>query len=162
MNKQGARHYAPGGTALKRKVNKKRAVLVITILAAVFVLAMAVVLMSVSDNRSYNDYMNQAQLLFYNKDYDGALAQLRKAAAVEKTEECLLLMADCYQTQGNYTKTLEMLRMMDTNKPSVASRIAEVETLRKNQGAVVVQRHTSGKNKIAVVCFEVGWLELEN
>ena len=136
MNKQGARHYAPGGTALKRKVNKKRAVLVITILAAVFVLAMAVVLMSVSDNRSYNDYMNQAQLLFYNKDYDGALAQLRKAAAVEKTEECLLLMADCYQTQGNYTKTLEMLRMMDTNKPSVASRIAEVETLRKNQGAV--------------------------
>ena len=136
MNKQGARHYAPGGTALKRKVNKKHAVLVISILAAVFMMAMAVVLMSVSDNRSYNDYMNQAQLLFYNKDYDGALAQLRKAAAVEKTEECLLLMADCYQSQGNYTKTLEMLRMMDTNKPSVASRIAEVETLRKNQGAV--------------------------
>ena len=52
MNKQGARHYAPGGTALKRKANKKRAVLVITILAAVFVMAMAVVLMSVSDNRS--------------------------------------------------------------------------------------------------------------
>ncbi len=136
MNDRSARHYASGGTAARRRPNRKRAVLVCTILAAVFVIAMAVVLMSVSDNRSYNDYMNQAQQLFYNKDYDGALAALRKAAAVEKTDECLMLMADCYQIQGNYTKTLEMLRMMDTNKPSVASRIAEVEALRRNQGAV--------------------------
>ena len=136
MNNHISRHYAPANTALRRKPNKKRAVLVITILAAVFFVAMAVVLMSVSDNRSYNDYMNQAQELFYNKDYDGALAALRKAASVEKTDECLMLMADCYQTQENYPKTLEVLRMMDTNKPNVASRIAEVETLRKNQGAV--------------------------
>ena len=136
MNNRSAGHYAPGGTAVRKRPNKRRAVLICTILAAVFVIAMAVVLMSVSDNRSYNDYMNQAQLLFYNKDYDGALAALRKAAAVEKTDECLMLMADCYQTQGNYAKTLEMLRMMDTNKPSVASRIAEVETLRRNQGAI--------------------------
>ena len=136
MNNHISRHYAPANTALRRKPNKKRAVLVITILAAVFFVAMAVVLMSVSDNRSYNDYMNLAQELFYNKDYDGALAALRKAASVEKTDECLMLMADCYQTQENYPKTLEVLRMMDTNKPNVASRIAEVETLRKNQGAV--------------------------
>ena len=136
MNNYSSRHSVPTRVGLKKKPNKKRAVLVITVLAAVFVVAMAVVLMSVSDNRSYNDYMNQAQELFYNKDYDGALAALRKAASVERTDECLLLMADCYQTQGNYTKTLEMLRMMDTNKPSVASRIGEVETLRRNQGAV--------------------------
>ena len=136
MSNRDAGHYAQGGTAVRRRPNRKRAVLVCTILAAVFVIAMAVVLMSVSDNRSYNDYMNQAQQLFYNKDYDGALAALRKASAVEKTDECLMLMADCYQNQGNYTKTLEVLRMMDTNKPSVASRIAEVETMRRNQGAV--------------------------
>ena len=136
MSKRGGRAGAAGRTALKRKPNKKRALLVCAILAAVFVLAMAVVLMSVSDNRSYNDYMNRAQQLFYTKDYDGALAALRKASSIEKTEECLLLMADCYQSQGNYAKTLEMLRMMDINKPSVASRIDEVETLRRNQGAV--------------------------
>ena len=136
MNNRNAGHYAPGAAVVRRRPNRKRAVLVCTILAAVFVIAMAVVLMSVSDNRSYNDYMNQAQQLFYNKDYDGALAALRKAAAVERTDECLMLMADCYQTQGNYTKTLEMLRMMDTNKPSVASRISDVETMRRNQGAI--------------------------
>ena len=136
MNNHSAGYRAQGGAAVRRRPNRKRAVLVLTILAAVFVFALAVVLMSVSDNRSYNDYMNQAQQLFYNKDYDGALAALRKASAIEKTDECLMLMADCYQTQGNYTKTLEMLRMMDTNKPSVASRIAEVETMRRNQGAI--------------------------
>ena len=127
--------YARGGTAVRRRPDKKRAIFLCTVLALVFVVAMAVVLMSIADNRRYNDYMNQAQRLFYNKDYDGALAVLRKASAVEKTEECLLLMADCYETQGNYTKTLEVLRMMDLNKPAVASRIAQVESLRKSSEA---------------------------
>lgn len=140
MRKQMAATHSSGAVTARRRPNKKRAVLVCTVLAAVFVIAMAVVFMSVSDNRSYNDYMNQAQQLFYNKDYDGALAMLRKAASIQKTEECLLLMADCYQTQGNYTKTLEVLRMMDMNKPSVASRIGEVETMRKNEGATETVR----------------------
>ena len=124
--------YASGGRAVRRKPNKKRAILLCTILASVFVVAMAVVLMGIVDNRRYNDYMNQAQRLFYNKDYDGALAALRKASSVEKTEECLLLMADCYQTQENYPKTLEVLRMMDLNKPAIASRIQQVENLRRS------------------------------
>ena len=129
-----------GQTAVRRRPNRRRAVVVCTVLAAVFAFAMAVVLMGVSDNRSYNDYMNQAQELYYNKDYDGALAILRKASSIEKTEECLLLMADCYQLQGNYTKTLEVLRMMDMNKPTVSARISEVESLRKNQGATETVR----------------------
>ncbi len=110
--------------------------MICAILAAVFVFAMAAALMSVSDNRSYNDYMNRAQQLFYNKDYDGALASLRKASSIEQTEECLMLMADCYQSQGNYAKALEMLRRMDINKPTVASRIDQVEALRRSEGAV--------------------------
>ena len=79
---------------------RRRAYVICTILASVFIIAMAVVLMSISDNRVYNDYMNQAQLLYYNKDYDGALSMLRKAASKEKTDECLLLMAQCYENQG--------------------------------------------------------------
>ena len=117
---------------VRRKSNKRRAVIVCTILAAVFIIATAVVLMGISDQRVYNDYMDQAQLLYYNRDYDGALAMLRKASAVEKTDECLLLMADCYETQGNYAKALEVLRMMDTNKEYVSSRIDSIEELRKS------------------------------
>ena len=134
------RAYASDRAAVRRRPNRRRAVVICTVLAAVFIFAMAVVFMGVSDNRSYNDYMNQAQELYYNKDYDGALAALRKASSIEKTEECLLLMADCYQLQGNYTKTLEVLRMMDMNKPTVAERISEVEALRKNQGATETVR----------------------
>ncbi len=122
-------------TIYRNRKRRKRAVVICLVLATVFVLTMAMALMRLSDNRIYNDYMNQAQELFYSKEYDGALAALRKAAAVEKTDECLMLMADCYQTLGNYTKTLEVLRQMDTGKLKVAARIDEVENLRRNQGA---------------------------
>ncbi|MBQ9685725.1 MAG: leucine-rich repeat domain-containing protein [Oscillospiraceae bacterium] len=136
-----------------RKPNKKRAILVCTILAAVFIIAMAVVLMGVSDRKVYNDYMNQAQLLYYNKDYDGALAALRKASAVEQTDECRMLMADCYETQGNYVKALEVLRSMDTNNPTVSARIASIEESRKSL-------NTAETVSIAGRSFKVGTTKL--
>lgn len=123
-------------TSRRRKpINKKRAYLICTLLAAVFIFAMAVVLMSVADNRVYNDYMNQAQQLYYKRDYDGALSVLRKAAAIERTDECLLLMARCYEDQGNYTRALEVLRSMDTRSSTVASRIESIEQTRRTQNA---------------------------
>ena len=127
-----ARASAP---TVRRPVNRKRAYIICTILAAIFIIAMAVVLMSMSDNRVYNDYMNQAQTLYYNKDYDGALSALRKAAAVEKTDECLLLMARCYEEEGNYAKALEVLRSMDTRSGVVSGRIEAIESTRKSLNA---------------------------
>ena len=121
--------------AVHRRPNRRRAYVICTILAAVFIIAMAVVLMSISDNRAYNDYMNQAQELYNKRDYDGALSILRKAAAVEKTDECLLMMAECYENQGNYTKALEVLRTMDTKKTVVSSRIESIESTRKSLSA---------------------------
>ena len=120
---------------VRRPVNRKRAYIICTILAAIFIIAMAVVLMSMSDNRVYNDYMNQAQTLYYQKDYDGALSALRKAAAVEKTDECLLLMASCYEEEGNYAKALEVLRSMDTRSGVVSGRIEAIESTRKSLNA---------------------------
>lgn len=127
-----ARASAP---TVRRPVNRKRAYIICTILAAIFIIAMAVVLMSMSDNRVYNDYMNQAQTLYYKKDYDGALSALRKAAAVEKTDECLLLMASCYEEEGNYAKALEVLRSMDTRSGVVSGRIEAIESTRKSLNA---------------------------
>ena len=121
--------------AVRKRVDRKRAYIICTILAAIFIIAMAVVLMSMSDNRVYNDYMNQAQALYYQKDYDGALSALRKAAAVEKTDECLLLMATCYEQQGNYAKALEVLRSMDIRNSAVSGRIETIESARKSLNA---------------------------
>ena len=129
------RNTAVSAAPRRGRADRRKAYVICTILASVFIIAMAVVLMSISDNRVYNDYMNQAQLLYYNKDYDGALSMLRKAAAKEKTDECLLLMAQCYENQGNYTKALEVLRTMDTKKTVVANRIESIESTRKSLSA---------------------------
>ncbi len=119
----------------RRPVNRKRAYIICTVLAAIFLIAMTIVLTSMSDNRVYNDYMNQAQMMYYRKDYDGALSALRKAAAVEKTDECLLLMASCYEEEGNYAKALEVLRSMDIRSSTVSGRIEEIENTRKSLNA---------------------------
>lgn len=113
---------ARGGTAVR---NEKRTIYIVcAALAAVFIIAVAVVLRGVSDKRVYNNYMQQAQQSYSSNDFDSALSALRKAASIDETDDCLMLMADCYETQGNYTKALEVLRRMDLQNPTVASRTA--------------------------------------
>ncbi len=64
-------------------------------------------------------------------DYEGALLNLRRAmAAGENNEELLMLMADCYEAMGNYTRALETLRKLNTGNPAIASRIQAVEEKR--------------------------------
>ena len=150
----------PAAPAAPRKLNKKRAIIVCTILAAIFIIAMAVVLMGLSDRRTYNDYMNQAQLLYYNKDYDGALAALRKAASVEPTDECRMLMADCYELQGNYVKALEVLRSMDTNNATVAARIASIEASRKSLNSAETVTVAGRSFKVGTTKLVLDGLEL--
>lgn len=155
MNNKNGPASAQGRTPVKKRINKKRAYFICTLLAAVFILAMAVVLMSVSDNRAYNDYMNQAQQLYYNKDYDGALSVLRKAASIEKTDECQLLMASCYENQGNYTRALEVLRGMDTRNGTVSARIEAIESTRRSISAagkvtVAGREYPAGTTKLVL------------
>ena len=120
---------ARGTTAVR---NEKRTIYIVcAALAAVFIIAVAVVLRGVSDKRVYNNYMQQAQQSYSSNDFDSALSALRKAASIDETDDCLMLMADCYETQGNYTKALEVLRRMDLQNPTVASRIASIEKYRQ-------------------------------
>lgn len=117
-------------TERQRISPRKKRVLYIgtTALAAVLIIIVAIVLKNATTDRSYETYFNQARQSYYSGDYDSALSDLRKAAAVEKTEECLMLMIDCYCAEGNTEKALELLRQMDLSDPVVASRIAALET----------------------------------
>ena len=135
MSSNGKASAPVKNRAVRKNVDRKRAYIICTILAAIFIIAMAVVLMSMSDNRAYNDYMNQAQALYYQKDYDGALSSLRRAASIQRTDECLLLMATCYEQQGNYAKALEVLRSMDVRDSTVSGRIESIESTRKSLSA---------------------------
>lgn len=110
---------------------KKRTVyFIFTALAALFIILLAVVLRSVSDNRAFNRYMEQARADYYSGDFDTALTLLRKAAVIDATDECLAMTAQCYESQGNYDKALETLRRMDTSNEQVSSWIDELEARR--------------------------------
>lgn len=110
-----------------REKRKKIAYLVFTAFCAVVIILMAVLLRSVSDNRDFNDYMDQARSYYYSSDFDGALTYLRKAAQIDATDECLAMTAQCYESMGNYDKALETLRRMDVSNPQVSSWIDELE-----------------------------------
>lgn len=127
-----AREYSAEVAAmLERRAAKKRTVyIVFTALSAVFIILLAVVLRSVSDNKSFNNYMEQARTSYYANDFDSALTMLRKAAAIETTNECMAMTAQCYESQGNYDKALETLRKMDTSDEQVAAWIDELEARR--------------------------------
>jgi internalin A len=115
----------------KKQRRKHIFYMIFTVAVAVLIIVVAVVLRNASDARNYNSYMLQAQQSMSNSDYDSALAALRKASSIDKTDECLLLMVDCYETQGNYTKALEILRTMNTSDPDIASRITTIDRRRK-------------------------------
>lgn len=113
---------------MERRAKKKRLLYIIfTALAAAFIILLAAVLRNVSDTKSFNNYMELARTSYYANDYDNALSLLRKAAAIEKTDECLSMIAQCYESQGNYEKALETLRKMDTSDARVAAWISELE-----------------------------------
>lgn len=111
----------------QREKKKKIAYLAFTAFCAIMIILMAVLLRSVSDNRSFNTYMEQARSYYYSSDFDGALTYLRKAALIDATDECLAMTAQCYESLGNYDKALETLRRMDVSNPQVSSWIDELE-----------------------------------
>ena len=81
----------------------------------------------------YRSYMAKAAAAYQEEDYDSALSSLRKAEKIRAEDECLMLMADCYEAQGNWDKALETLRRMDLNDKAVSARIAALEQRRMQQ-----------------------------
>ena len=131
----GSHEAVPGPgwfSRLKTQLNiSKRGLYVAGTIAAVAVVVLiAIVLRTASENRSYSVYFSRAAESYAAGDYDSALTDLRKAASVEQTRECLMLMADCYEAQGNLDKALEVLRLLDTREPEVAQRIMALERRR--------------------------------
>ena len=111
----------------KLNISKRGLYVMGTIAAVVLIVVIAIVLRAASEKRSYSAYYNRAVESYACGDYDSALTDLRKAAAVDQRQECLMLMADCYEAQGNLDKALEVLRLLDTHDPEVAERILSLE-----------------------------------
>ncbi len=111
---------------------KKRIIQIcISAFIAIFIISVAIVLKTASEERSYQTYFQQAQECFDRADYENSLTNLRKAMSYSKTDESLLLMADCYLACGRMEKALEVLRTMDVNDPGIAAKISSIEKARQ-------------------------------
>ena len=115
-------------SAVSDQEKRKRALFIIlTAVFAVLIILMAIILRNISDTKAYNEYMNQARSCYSSSDFDSALTYLRKASVIDPTSECLAMMTQCYESQGNYDKALETLRRLDTSNPQVIEWIDELE-----------------------------------
>ena len=129
----------------KKKRNQKRTLYIIfTALAAAMIIVAAFILKGAAEQRSYNTYYSNALQDYYSGDYDSALASLRRASAISETEECSMLMVDCYEKLENYNKALELLEGMykrDKTNSVISARIAAVKQKisdKKNESLITV------------------------
>lgn len=114
---------------------KKKAILYLLLIIAIAValFSMALLIRSISENREYERCMNEAQASTLAGDYDSALAYLRKAAAIDMSDECLLMMAQCYEALGNYDRAIEALRYMRATDAAINAKVASIEAKKKNR-----------------------------
>ena len=116
----------------KKKIRTKVYIIIMAAIA-ISIFVFAIVFKNITDSRAYDKYMEAAQLSYGNSDYDNALSSLRKAEAISSTDECLQLMAQCYELQGNYDKAIETLRLMNTTDSQTASKISSIEDKRREE-----------------------------
>ena len=111
----------------RKKPKKQHIYLMGILLAVIFLAAAAITIRTVSDRKQYKQYISMAKDNFAQQEYDSALSNLRKALSAEHTEECVILMAECYRAQGKYDKALETLRAANTRAKSISAKIKEIE-----------------------------------
>lgn len=107
--------------------------IMITIAAAATVILLALAMLGTADTREYNRYMREAEQHIRDEDYDSALSDLRKAASIDGSSECALLMAGCYQVQGNYEKALSALNLAREPNDAVVDMMKDIERLRAKE-----------------------------
>lgn len=110
----------------ERKTKSKKRVIIICA-AVVAVLALMLVgtllLKNSAQNREYEQAYKQAQLYFYDGKYDEALEQLRSAMAIDKTDDCLLLMSQCYEAKSDYVNAIAILESSNSGSDVIKKRI---------------------------------------
>ena len=132
---------ADDGHRHRERGRSRKALMVSIFAAAVLIIIAAAVLISDPKHRSYKNYISQATASYQAGNYDGALSYLRRAEGIDHSDECLALMADCYEAQGNLELALEILRQLDTSDSAISQRILSIERRRlqlENAGKVTV------------------------
>ena len=115
--------------AAQKAKKKKRAVIIcvstVAVLAAI--LAALLIFRSGNDQREYDECYAKAQTYYSDGDYDKALDELRQAMGIDKTDECLLLMSQCYEAKHDYVNAIAILESSSSDSSSIKRRIQKLE-----------------------------------
>ena len=133
--------------AYERKTRgKKRVIMICGIAVAVLALMLVgtLLLKNSAQNREYEQAYKQAQLLYYDGKYDEALEQLRNAMAIDKTDDCLLLMSQCYEAKCDYVNAIAILESSSSGSDVIKKRIEFLEEAK--------ERYESGQ--VVLLCGE--------
>ena len=132
----------------EEKEHRRKKKLLIVCVAAVAALAALLVLIlalkSGGEANEYRDAYEKAQTYYYDGEYDKALEKLREAMAIDKTDECLLLMSQCYEAKYDYVNAIAILESSNSDSESIKKRI---ELLKKAK-----EEYDSGK--VVLICGE--------
>ena len=125
---------------------KKRVIIICGIVVAVLALMLVgtLLLKNSAQNKEYEQAYMQAQLLYYDGKYDEALEQLRNAMAIDKTDDCLLLMSQCYEAKCDYVNAIAILESSSSGSDVIKKRI---EFLKEAK-----DRYESGQ--VVLICGE--------
>ena len=125
---------------------KKRVIMICGIAVAVLALMLVgtLLLKNSAQNKEYEQAYKQAQLLYYDGKYDEALEQLRNAMAIDKTDDCLLLMSQCYEAKYDYVNAIAILESSSSRSDVIKKRI---EFLKEAK-----DRYESGQ--VVLICGE--------
>ena len=133
--------------AYERKTRgKKRVIMICGIAVAVLALMLVgtLLLKNSAQSKEYEQAYKQAQLLYYDGKYDEALEQLRNAMAIDKTDDCLLLMSQCYEAKYDYVNAIAILEGSSSGSDVIKKRIEFLEEAK--------ERYESGQ--VVLICGE--------
>lgn len=108
---------------------KMRIFVICAVVAAILVGVLVAVIVAKNAHKKaeYETYLEKAQTYYYDEQYDDALEALRRAMGVDKTDECLLLMADCYEAKNDYVNALAILDSSTSGDVAIKKRIRELK-----------------------------------
>ena len=112
----------------EEKRRKKRTVTIACIAAAIVALLVVgtLIIRSTAQNKAYNDSFELAQSYYYDGKYDEALSELRQALSVKKTDECLLLMSECYEAKSDYVNAIAILESSNSGSSVISKRLEQL------------------------------------
>ncbi len=116
----------------RRRLSKRMRFLLAAV-AAALLLGAAALILTPAETGLYEANMSRALEAWEQADWERALQHLRLASALDESDDCLLLMASCYEQLGNLDKALELLRRADPNDSETAQRILSLESRRAQQ-----------------------------